>query len=127
MLLSDLVVALSSFNFLHPRQSVFSCSLNMHSFLRSLSVLVTGLTLVRAAPNVTIPAGTLHGTTCSNGASAFFAIPFAVPPVGSLRWTSPKLYEQKFPATGYNATTKSAACIQFGSEFTQSGQTSEDW
>lgn len=99
----------------------------MHSFLPSLSVVATGLALVRAAPSVTIPAGTLQGTTCSNGASAFFSIPFAVPPVGNLRWTSPQAYNQTFPASGYNATTKGAICIQFGTEFTERGTTSEDW
>jgi len=99
----------------------------MHSFLRSLSVIALGLALVTAAPSVTIPAGTLLGTTCSNGASAFLSIPFAMPPVGSLRWTSPQAYNQTFPASGYNATTKGAICIQFGTEFTEPGPTSENW
>jgi Carboxylesterase family len=99
----------------------------MHSLLRCLSVVATGLALVRATPSVTIPAGTIHGTTCSNGASAFFSIPFAVPPVGSLRWTSPQAYNQTFPANGFDATTKGAICIQFGSEFTDPGEASEDW
>ena len=102
--------------------------LKMHSFLPSLSVVATGLALVRAAPSVTIPAGTLQGTTCSNGASAFLSIPFAVPPVGNLRWTSPQAYNQTFPASGYSATTKGAICIQFGGkEFSQNGTSSEDW
>jgi carboxylesterase type B len=95
----------------------------MHSFLRSLSLAAPALTLVRAAPNVTIPAGRLQGTTCSNGASAFLSIPFALPPVGELRWTSPQAYSQPFPARGYNATTKGAECIQF----TEPGLQSEDW
>jgi hypothetical protein len=115
------------------RLSSFSKSQNrsyfskMHSFLRSLSVVATGLALVTAVPNVTIPAGTLQGTTCSNGASAFLSIPFAMPPIGSLRWTSPQAYNQTFPASGYNATTKGAVCIQFGTEFEEPGTTSEDW
>lgn len=99
----------------------------MRSFLRSLLVAAPALTLVRAAPSVTIPAGTLQGTTCSNGASAFLSVPFAVPPVGGLRWTSPQAYNRTFPASGYNATTKSAECIQFGTEFTEPGLQSEDW
>jgi carboxylesterase type B len=99
----------------------------MHSFLRSLSVAAPALALVRATPSVTIPAGTLQGTTCSNGASAFLSIPFALPPVGGLRWTSPQAYNRTFPASGYNATTKSAECIQFGTEFTEPGLQSEDW
>lgn len=99
----------------------------MHSFLRCLSVVASSLAIARAAPTVTIPAGTLQGTTCSNGASAFLSIPFAEPPVGSLRWTPPQAYNQTFPASGYNATTKGAVCIQFGTEFTEPGITSEDW
>lgn len=103
-------------------------STKMHSFLRSFSVVALALALVNAAPSFTIPAGTLHGTTCSNGASAFLSVPFAVPPVGNLRWASPQAYNQTFPASGYNATTKGAACIQFGGrEFTIAGTPSEDW
>jgi hypothetical protein len=72
----------------------------MHSFLRSLFVVAFGLIPVKAAPTVTIPAGTLHGTTCPNGASAFLSIPFAIPPIGSLRWTSPQAYNETFPISG---------------------------
>jgi carboxylesterase type B len=99
----------------------------MHSFLRSLFIVALGLTLVRGAPTVTIPAGTLHGTTCPNGASAFLSIPFAIPPIGSLRWTSPQAYNETFPVSGHNATTQGAECIQFGTEFLQPGNASEDW
>jgi hypothetical protein len=47
-------------------------------------IATSALALVSASPTVTIPAGTLHGATCSNGANAFLSVPFAVPPVGSL-------------------------------------------
>jgi carboxylesterase type B len=99
----------------------------MHSILRCLFVVSASLTLVGAIPSVNIPAGTLHGTTCSNGANAFLSIPFAIPPVGNLRWTSPQVYNQTFPVSGYDATTKGAVCIQFGTEFTEQGEISEDW
>ena len=99
----------------------------MNFFLRCISIATLGLILVKAQPYVTLPAGTVHGTTCSNGAGAFLSIPFAIPPVGDLRWTAPQAYNQTFPADGYNATTRSAACIQFGDEFTEPGATSEDW
>jgi len=99
----------------------------MNSFLRCISVAALGLILAKAQPYVTLPAGTVHGTTCSNGASAFLSVPFAIPPVGTLRWTSPQAYNETFPVGGYNATTKGAACIQFGTEFTEGGPISEDW
>lgn len=99
----------------------------MHSFLRFLSAITPLVSLVKAAPSVTIPAGKLQGTTCSNGASAFLSVPFAVPPIGGLRWTLPQAYNQSFPASGYNATTKGAICIQFGAIFTDAGPESEDW
>jgi carboxylesterase type B len=100
----------------------------MHHFLHSLFVATPALALTRAVPSVTIPAGTLHGTTCSNGASAFLSVPFAIPPVGNLRWTSPEAYNQTFPTSGYNASAKGAICIQFGGqELTIAGIESEDW
>jgi hypothetical protein len=102
-------------------------SLKMHSFLRILSVHMVGLALVNAIPSVTISAGTIHGATCSNGPSAFLSIPYAKPPTGNLRWTAPQAYSQTFPTSGFNASTKGAACIQFGTQFLETGTTSEDW
>jgi carboxylesterase type B len=99
----------------------------MHTFLRSLFVVAVRLTLVKTAPTVTIPAGTLIGTTCPNGASAFLSIPFAIPPVGPLRWTSPQAYNETFPVSGRDATAQGAQCIQFGTEFSRPGNPSEDW
>jgi carboxylesterase type B len=99
----------------------------MHSLLRYLLVLVIGLGHVSATRNATIAAGTIYGTTCSNGPSAFLSIPYAKPPTGDLRWTAPQAYNQMYPTSGYNASTKGAACIQFGSQFLETGKTSEDW
>jgi carboxylesterase type B len=99
----------------------------MHSFLPSL-FLVSGLALVRAAPNASLPAGKVFGTTCPDGASAFLSIPFAKSPVGDLRWAAPQAYNETFPASGLNATTAAPLCIQFGGvEFTEQGTSSEDW
>ncbi|KAE9367547.1 alpha/beta-hydrolase [Stipitochalara longipes BDJ] len=99
----------------------------MRSFLRFLPVVATALTLVRAGPTVTIPAGTVYGTTCPNGANAFLSLPFAVPPVGDLRWTSPQAYNQSFPSSGYNATKLGNICVQFGgTEFTDPQPDFED-
>jgi carboxylesterase type B len=100
----------------------------MHSFLRSLSVVATSLAIVGAAPTVELPSGTLIGTTCPNGANAFISVPFAVPPVGELRWTSPQAYNQSFPGGTRNATTPGNICIQFGgNEFSDPGPEAEDW
>jgi len=100
----------------------------MHYFLRSLPVVATALTLVTAGPTVTIPAGTVYGTTCPNGANAFLSLPFAVPPVGDLRWTLPQAYNQSFPGNSYNATKLGNICVQFGGkEFTDPQPDFEDW
>lgn len=100
----------------------------MHSFLGSLSTVAISLALVGASPTAELPSGTVLGTTCPNGASAFISVPFAVPPVGNLRWTPPQAYNQSFPGGIYNATSPGNICIQFGgTEFSDPGPESEDW
>ena len=99
----------------------------MYSTLPSLVVVAFSLTCVRATTSVQIPAGMVQGTTCSSGASAFLSVPFAVPPVGELRWTAPKAYNKTFPAGGYNATAKGPICIQFGGANADPGAESENW
>ncbi|TVY67494.1 Para-nitrobenzyl esterase [Lachnellula suecica] len=98
----------------------------MHLFLRRTFLLANAFTIVQALPTVTIPAGNIQGTTCPNGANASHAVPYAAPPTGDLRWVSPQAYNKSFPASGYNATTLGASCIQFGTEFLETGSTSED-
>ncbi|MGD0191873.1 MAG: carboxylesterase family protein [Rhizomicrobium sp.] len=62
-----------------------------------------------AQPEVTIPQGMLAGTL-DNGITSFKGIPFAAPPVGSLRWRAPQ------PASAWpgvrDASTFGAICPQ---------------
>jgi len=76
------------------------------------------------AQSVTLPAGTLQGGQCSNSnASYFYSVPYAQPPIGDLRFAAPQVYNGKLG----QATTRTPNCIQFGSEFAEAGNSSEDW
>ena len=81
------------------------------------------------SPSVGIGAGTLKGGHCSNSSSAVYykSIPYARPPVGDLRFKAPQPYTDKYPSGCLDATQPAPACIQFGTEFAESGPTSEDW
>ncbi|HYD62623.1 MAG TPA: carboxylesterase family protein [Noviherbaspirillum sp.] len=91
---------------------------------RSLgAVIATGLMLVSgtalAAYNQsltqTIDAGTLAGKADSNNTQAFLGVPFAKPPVGSLRWRAPQP-PQAWAGTR-QATSFASMCAQVGSFF----------
>lgn len=77
-----------------------------------------------AAQSVTLPGGTLQGGQCTNSnASYFYSVPYAQPPTGDLRWTSP----QPYTGTYGQATERAPNCVQFGLEFIEPPPTSEDW
>ena len=63
-----------------------------------------------AAPHVRMSQGDLDGEVSDMGPLAFKGIPFAVPPIGNLRWREPK------PASGWtgvrDATKFGAPCMQ---------------
>ncbi|KAI5459593.1 putative carboxylesterase [Mariannaea sp. PMI_226] len=73
-------------------------------------------------------AGDIHGGLCSgdDGAKFFKSIPYAKPPVGSLRFQPPKAYTGKYPGGSLNGSVIPAACIQFGDLFVEEPPYSED-
>ncbi|KAH8881809.1 alpha/beta-hydrolase [Thozetella sp. PMI_491] len=86
--------------------------------LQSLAVLLgAGLALIRAgcpAPEVEIANGTLRGGRCvSAPVNYFLSIPYAVPPIGDLRFTPPRPYNQTFAGVR-DATTRAPSCPQLG-------------
>lgn len=100
--------------------------------LQSLAVLL-GLGLAETdagfpAPEVEIANGTLRGGRCvSAPVNYFLSIPYAVPPIGDLRFEPPQPYNQTFAGVR-DATTPAPSCPQLGIFFVayQAGQ-SEDW
>lgn len=100
--------------------------------LKSLAVLLgSGLVLTDAAspaPEVEIANGTIRGGRCASApVNYFLSIPYAVAPVGDLRFTPPQPYNQTFAGVR-DATTPAPSCPQLGIFFVayQAGQ-SEDW
>jgi carboxylesterase type B len=94
-----------------------------------LSLLTTLPHIINAqsSPQITVKNGTLSGTSCSNsGASAFYSIPYALPPTGSLRFAATQPWDRKFNGT-YDASKQPASCMQFGQQFVEDGPMSEDW
>lgn len=69
-----------------------------------------GATRSAAPPRVTIDTGTLEGVVDSSGVTVFRGIPYAAPPVGSLRWRPP---EPAARWTGVRSATRLGHnCIQ---------------
>lgn len=81
-----------------------------------------------ASPSVTLDAGVIQGSKCANSDAAVFykGIPYAEPPIGSLRFEPPKPYG-KYPSGHLNATAPAPVCIQFDNGFVAQGTKSEDW
>ncbi|KAI9744274.1 MAG: hypothetical protein M1818_002426 [Claussenomyces sp. TS43310] len=92
-----------------------------------LTVFSLNWALVLSLDVATVPAGTIQGTSCNTSkASAFLSVPYAQPPVGNLRFAPPQPYNGNFSGGTYQATVAAPSCIQFGTEFIESGPTSED-
>ncbi|KAH8883118.1 alpha/beta-hydrolase [Thozetella sp. PMI_491] len=75
---------------------------------------------------VTTSLGTVQGGKCdSTDVNYFFSIPYALPPVGDMRFAVAKPYSEPFNGT-LDATTAAPSCIQFGALFLENGAQSED-
>ncbi|KAF8856038.1 alpha/beta-hydrolase [Acephala macrosclerotiorum] len=99
----------------------------MHSLLTSAVLFAPTFALSQAFNSVTTTAGTLQGGICPGSTASFFLnVPYAIPPVGDRRFTSPQAYSGEYPTRPYDASTPGAACIQFGTTFVEGGPTSED-
>ena len=68
--------------------------------------------------------GTVTGSTCSGTQANFFAIPYAEPPTGDLRYAAPQPFNGTYAST---LTTKAPSCNQFGTTFIETDAESEDW
>lgn len=68
--------------------------MKMPNRIRFLVMVISAATLstggVRAQDRVTVSNGTLEGTLETSGVRSFKGIPFALPPVGDLRWKPPQ-------------------------------------
>jgi para-nitrobenzyl esterase len=71
---------------------------------------------------VRIETGLLRGMTM-NGVTTFLAVPYAAPPVGSLRWVAPK---PAVPWTGIRDAVKPGVAAAQGAAGTPTGNTNED-
>src|SRR5205823_5427700 len=113
----------------HRTQITFVCIVTMRSLLLSLVSNALVAAAISTTPSVTIDAGTLEGGQCngSSDAAYFKSIPFALPPTGSLRFAPPQPYTKKYPGGSLVATSPAASCIQFGAEFAETDDLSEDW
>lgn len=75
-----------------------------------LSALLFGVTAA-SAPDVTLTSGTFRGVSTSNGTEKWLGIPYALPPVGSLRFKAPVPISK--PSTGVkDASSFGDACPQ---------------
>lgn len=78
-----------------------------------ISLLFLFLAPLSIAQSISTPFGAIHGATDpSTGVATFLGVPFAEPPLGSLRFMLPQLVAKT--SSVINATSYAAPCAQFG-------------
>lgn len=80
--------------------------------------------------SVTLSSGTIFGSLCpspSYNIAKFLGIPYAQPPISTLRWSAPVAYNGQYPNGILNATAFSPGCYQFGRFGNEAPYYSEDW
>src|ERR1700760_3021867 len=92
-----------------------------------LVALTTSRVAVEASLSVNTKLGAVNGVECPSGSKAFYSIPFANAPTGSLRFAPPQAFNGSYPTGGLDATKSPPSCIQFGTEFIEPQPWSEDW
>lgn len=100
----------------------------LQSFVMLLGLGLSLANVRSPAPEVEIANGTLRGARCASApVNYFLSIPYAVPPIGDLRFTPPQPYNQTFDGVR-DATKAAPSCPQLGLFFVgyHAGQ-SEDW
>jgi carboxylesterase type B len=76
-------------------------------------------------PEAQVGGVAVHGIRCDHANNnAFLGIPYALPPVGDLRFSSPRPY---IYAAAIDATKHPPNCLQFGVANIVHGAQSEDW
>merc|ERR1719361_1416066 len=73
--------------------------------LSLINALITNAIIIDTNP------GQIEGITADDGTSIFFNIPYALPPIGDLRWRAPKPYSTPYDGV-YDGTAPGNACIQ---------------
>ncbi|PVF94941.1 alpha/beta-hydrolase [Serendipita vermifera] len=80
---------------------------------------LTTLSYSRTVPVIQTSSGKLQGIAVSNSTNAYLGVPFAVPPLGPLRFAAPRALDT--PTITRNAKTFGPACIQLpASKLTES-------
>jgi len=92
------------------------CGFALRRLFRVAALCVVALGMAASAfaspPTVTTPNGVVIGLK-ANGMDEFLGIPYALPPLGSLRWTPPQPYGP-FPTDPFHATEFGNVCPQAG-------------
>jgi para-nitrobenzyl esterase len=93
--------------------------ISLLTFWLSFATLVSS----RDVPIIQTSSGKLQGTPISSSTNAYLGIPFAVPPVGPLRFAAPRALST--PDVTRNATGFGPACIQLPNGETMQSPTGE--